>query len=362
MRIALVKPDHGVIGGFELVLREIGHWLRTQGHDLNVISVRADAAAETALGVRPSRELQRRAPEFVRHVTLVAAFRRLELADFDLVLSTQPPSYAVRHDRNLCLFYHHNRWFYDLADLARPADIVDDDALHVELTSIIRALDNHCFDEVKTFLVPSRTVEDRLIRFNGIERVMPFQAAAVSRPRGRRRSARRHILCVSRHEIPKRTELFVEASRFFGPWTAVCVGDGSRRIAIQESDTRRGGSVRFVAQASAEQLDELYTDAACVVAPAYDEDYGLTALEAMAYGVPIVVCSDGGGLTELVDDFGCGVVVSPEPEAIAEATRRIADDPAFADPLGAAGRSASRTFTWDRAFEQVSAAINDVTR
>jgi glycosyltransferase involved in cell wall biosynthesis len=177
-----------------------------------------------------------------------------------------------------------------------------------------------------------------------------------------RPGARQHILCVSRHEIPKRTELFIGAAKHFGQWAAVCVGDGSRRIPIQEIDARQGGSVCFITQASANQLDELYMDAACVVAPAYDEDYGLTALEAMAHGVPIVVCNDGGGLTELVEDAGCGFVVPAEPEAIAAATRRIAGEPDLAERLGAAGRSISQSFTWDRAFEQVRTAIDAVMR
>ena len=145
--------------------------------------------------------------------------------------------------------------------------------------------------------------------------------------RRRRPGGRRHVLCVSRHEFPKRTELFVEAAQHLDQWPAVCVGDGSRLASIRERARQADVSVRFVPHAPANELDDLYTDAACVVAPAFDEDYGLTALEAMAHGVPVVVCADGGGLTELVEDAGAGLVVPAEPEAIAEAARRIADDP-----------------------------------
>ncbi len=208
--------------------------------------------------------------------------------------------------------------------------------------------------------MPSRTVGDRLARFNGIERVLPFQAGAVFRPTRQRIGARRHVLCVSRHEFPKRTELFVDAARHLGGRPSVCVGDGSRRIAIEEADRREGGSVRFIAHAPVDELQDLYTDAACIVAPAYDEDYGLTALEAMAHGVPVVVCTDGGGLTELVAETGAGLIAAPEPEAIAEAARRIADDPGLAEALGSLGRTASQAFTWQRAFGQLQAAIDQV--
>ena len=360
MLIAVVKTDYGVIGGFELVLREVGRWLRAEGHDVVVVAVRADVAAESALGVRISRALRRRAPLFVRHVALVAAFRQLDLAGADLVLSTQPPSYAVRHERHLSLFYHHNRLFYDLAELAGPTGLVRDEALHARLCTVVRALDARCFGGVRTFLVPSRTVANRLQRFNGVERALPFQAGAVSRPAALRPGARRHVLCVSRHEFPKRTELFVEAAQHLDRWPAVCVGDGSCLAGIQERSHRAHGAIRFVPHAPVKELHELYTDAACVVAPAFDEDYGLTALEAMAHGVPVVVCADGGGLTELVEDAGAGLVVPAEPEAIAEAARRIADDADLAEHLGTAGLSASKTFTWQRAFEQLRAAIHQV--
>jgi glycosyltransferase involved in cell wall biosynthesis len=363
MRVAIVKTDYGVIGGFELVLREVGRWLRARGHDVVVVAVRDDQP-----GLGASRELRRRAPEFVRHVNLVAAFRQLDLADADLVLSTQPPSYAVPHPRQLSLFYHHNRLFYDLADLAGPEGLLHDAALHAELCPVVRALDDECFAGVRAFLVPSRTVADRLRRFNGVERVLPFHAGAAVRPfdsgagahavaAPRRPGARRHILCVSRHEFPKRTELFVDAAQHLDRWPAICVGDGSRLAGLHE---RARGAVQFVPHAPLHELHELYADAACVVAPAFSEDYGLTALEAMAHGAPVVVCADGGGLTELVADAGAGLVVPPEPQAIADAARRIAGEPDLAEQFGAAGLAASRAFTWDRAFEQLRVAIDQV--
>ena len=45
-------------------------------------------------------------------------------------------------------------------------------------------------------------------------------------------------------------------------------------------------------------LARLYREAPCVVAPALDEDYGLTAIEAMRSRPPVIVCRDGGGLAE----------------------------------------------------------------
>lgn len=75
------------------------------------------------------------------------------------------------------------------------------------------------------------------------------------------------------------------------------------------------------------RLDQLYRRAGCVVAPAYREDYGLTVLEAHARARPVIVCRDGGGLVDLVDDGVTGLVVEPTGRAIADAIAELRDDP-----------------------------------
>ncbi len=76
-----------------------------------------------------------------------------------------------------------------------------------------------------------------------------------------------------------------------------------------DPETIDAGVVRFAGQVSAEELDRLYRGALCIVSPAYLEDYGLTAIEAMVYGKPLVVCSDGGNLVNFVEDGVNGFVV-----------------------------------------------------
>ncbi len=111
---------------------------------------------------------------------------------------------------------------------------------------------------------------------------------------------------------------------------------------------------------SAADLVARYRDCSCVVAPAYLEDYGLTALEGMAFGKPVIVCRDGGYLAHLVADGVNGLVVDPTPHALAGAIRRIHEDPAWAQELGEAGRAIAAEFTWDRALAELDAGIEQV--
>jgi glycosyltransferase involved in cell wall biosynthesis len=75
------------------------------------------------------------------------------------------------------------------------------------------------------------------------------------------------------------------------------------------------------------------------VLPSWIEGMPIVALEAMAYGKP-VVATPVGGTAEVVVDGETGALVPPrDPRALAAAIRPLLDDPALAKRLGAAGRA-----------------------
>ncbi len=87
------------------------------------------------------------------------------------------------------------------------------------------------------------------------------------------------------------------------------------------------------------ELLELYGASSIVVTPAlWNEPFGLTAVEAMALGRP-VVAYDSGGLPEIVEDGVTGFVV-PKGRVgeLRRAVERLLDDEPQARRMGAAGR------------------------
>jgi glycosyltransferase involved in cell wall biosynthesis len=110
-------------------------------------------------------------------------------------------------------------------------------------------------------------------------------------------------------------------------------------------------NVDFAGRVGDAELAARYAAAPCVVAPAYQEDYGLTAIEAMAQAKPVVVCRDGGGLTELVHHERTGLVVEPTPHAIAAAVERLCEDRDLAAQLGANARDRAAELSWAQAAD-----------
>jgi glycosyltransferase involved in cell wall biosynthesis len=82
-----------------------------------------------------------------------------------------------------------------------------------------------------------------------------------------------------------------------------------------------------------ELRDTLSRALALVYAPRL-EPFGLAPLEANACGLPAIAVAEG-GVRETVEDGVNGILVEPEPPAMARAIERLRDDPALAQRLGA---------------------------
>lgn len=110
------------------------------------------------------------------------------------------------------------------------------------------------------------------------------------------------------------------------------------------ADLPGGGRVVRLRDVDDDVLAGLMAEAAAFCLPSLYEGFGLTALEAMACGAPVVV-SDRGALPEVVGE--AGLVVQPTPAAIRDALRRLLVDPELTTRLGQAGAERARSFTWD---------------
>jgi len=107
-------------------------------------------------------------------------------------------------------------------------------------------------------------------------------------------------------------------------------------------------------------LAALYAGAECLLHAAFLEGFGLTALEALAAGTPVVGYG-GGAVAEVVGDAGL-LVPSGEEDALANALVRFLEDDAVRSGLRARARPRSRAFSWDRAASETLAVYRNVAR
>ena len=118
-----------------------------------------------------------------------------------------------------------------------------------------------------------------------------------------------------------------------------------------------GGHVDWAPYAEAAALPDLYRRARVLLLPSLYEGFGLTALEAMACGTPVIT-SNVSSLPEVVGE--AAVLVDPRDTAgLAEAMARVFTDDALAGDLTIRGLSRAKLFSWETTGRVVQAALRD---
>ncbi len=162
------------------------------------------------------------------------------------------------------------------------------------------------------------------------------------------------VLMVGRAEHEKGAQVAIAAMgllRKHSPTARlVLVGAGSQAGALAEqvAQARLSAQVTMAGKVTGEDLVDLLAAAQVALVPSLYEPFGIVALEAMAAGTPLV-CSDAGGLPEVVRDGHTGLVVpADDPAALALAIQRLLASPALVERLSRAAADDVRLrFTWD---------------
>ncbi|MFD4994016.1 glycosyltransferase family 4 protein [Cellulosimicrobium cellulans] len=167
------------------------------------------------------------------------------------------------------------------------------------------------------------------------------------RPDGPRATERDAVvLVVQRLEAEKRTDLALEAFAASGlggrGWRLEVAGDGAQRTALEDLSRSLGiaGVTSFLG--ARDDVDVLLGRAGLLVAPCPVEGLGLSVLEAMASGLPVVASAAGGHRETLGGIDPLTLYPAQDAVAAGRALVALATDPARRDACAAAGRAAQR--------------------
>lgn len=108
-----------------------------------------------------------------------------------------------------------------------------------------------------------------------------------------------------------------------------------------------------------EALGALYAGAECLLHAAWLEGFGLTALEALAAGTPVVGYR-AGAVAEVVGDAGL-LVDDRDPDALGEALLAVLYGDALRAELRARAKPRAARFSWDRAADDTFAVYRSLT-
>ena len=144
------------------------------------------------------------------------------------------------------------------------------------------------------------------------------------------------VLMLQRLDSEKAPEVGIRAWSASGlghhGWRLLVAGGGDLRGSLAQlaHDLGIDDSVEFLGQVTA--TDDLLARASVFLAPAPEEPFGLSVVEAMAHGIPVVAARGGGHLETVADS---GVLFTPDdPKAAGEALAELGAEPAHASADG----------------------------
>jgi len=134
-------------------------------------------------------------------------------------------------------------------------------------------------------------------------------------------------------------------------------GVGAEAFRRQVETLAIANRVHWLGYVPDRDLPGLFAGAVAFVFPSLYEGFGMPVLEAMAWETPIVA-SNTSSLPEVVGD--AGLLVSPyDVVALAEAMRRLLDDPLTRETLVERGRRRVSEFSWERCADAVERVFDE---
>lgn len=156
-----------------------------------------------------------------------------------------------------------------------------------------------------------------------------------------------------------------EAKGFQDAWKALCIV--KKRIpdfCVNAFGTYRNPGfpdwVHYTRRATQDQLRSIYNRSEVMVCASRNEGFGLTGLEALACGCPLVSTNYIGVHEYAVDEKNALLSPVNDPEKLAENIFRILKDTNLRLSLGSAGEKTAQSTSWSNAIESFISILNSL--
>ncbi|MBP9822044.1 MAG: glycosyltransferase [Candidatus Pacebacteria bacterium] len=273
------------------------------------------------------------------------AVESFDLSEFEKVLSSSAvfskglilkPS-----TKHICYCYSPTRMLWDWhAEYAKGKEL---SIFGILYQHFLRLWDRASADRVDQFVAISQVVQSRIKKYYRKDSVVIYpgiasleQGGAIgsrraenerkiqqdfdASPRGlsSRFSSQDYYLIVSRLHAYKNIDIAIEAFNKLN-FPLVVIGDGPDRKRLEHM---AGPRVTFLGEQDDSAVAEAYAHCRAFIMP-QEEDFGLTPIEAMSFGKPVVALRKGGATETLREGQTGEFFDDPIPEALADAVRRL---------------------------------------
>jgi glycosyltransferase involved in cell wall biosynthesis len=288
--------------------------------------------------------------------------RTLQLSNADRVIGLKFPAYLIPHHNKVLWVLHQYRQAYDLRD--RGESNIPATPAGEKICELVRRADAEVFSGCRSIFTLSKTTQERLKRYNGVEASVMTQP--LNYPElfsncgdggylfagGRINPGKRQHLLVEAMAATKSGAKLIVAGPPDTPDDANRLQEMVRRLKLEDRVTLDLGYHPM------EKIADYVNHArVCASIPVDEDCLAYVTMEAASASKPIIALTDSGGVLQLVLDRETGCVASPNPKSIAEAIDLLFSDPGRSAQWGRAARKLWDSFelTWPKTIEKLLA-------
>jgi glycosyltransferase involved in cell wall biosynthesis len=274
-------------------------------------------------------------------------------AKIDLVITTKFTTFLAEHPCKIAWVFHQHREVYDLfgSEYCSFTNSLE----HNEIKETIHSLDTKALSECRDRFTISRTVADRLLKFNQLD-ATPLYPPPPHAGRYRFDSLGDFLLFAGRLDRLKRVDLLIEAlARSASEVRLKIAGRGPLEASLRELAEVRGVSSRvdFLGFVEDDELLTLLATARAAIYTPVNEDYGYVTLEAFLSGKTLITTNDTGGVLEFATRES-GFIACPTPASLGAAmTEAWNTPPARLKEMAEVGRRKVAPIQWDAVIETI---------
>jgi glycosyltransferase involved in cell wall biosynthesis len=295
-------------------------------------------------------------------------WRNFDLSDCDLVI-TSCSWYITRgfkvSPKTKVIAYCHTppRWLYGYETSVGLTKYLPVKIYAAIVGHFLRMYDFKSAQPIKYWIANSKNVEGRIKKFYRKESVVIYPPVDVEK-----------IQEVSSQKLvvgKNKEQYFLIASRLVGAKGLESAAKAFKNLKYKLkisgeahgfSDVEKslkelsGGNIELLGRVNDEDLYKLYSGAKGFIALARDEDFGMTVVEAMAAGTP-VIAFNGGGFKESVVSGVTGILIEDTDEkTIAEAVKKLVKTKWDKTKI----QNQARKFSKDRFIKEMDKFVNNL--
>lgn len=257
------------------------------------------------------------------------AFKSLNLSEYDVVIVSQTGAYfpnLVKKGKAKLYSYTHTppRYLYGYKT-ARDWRKHKIFALCAEIANhILRIIDFYSSKNVDQFIANSQEVANRIKKFYRQDAVVIYPPVDIPPLKKESKNKKSYYLAGGRLARAKGIDVIVDAFinneenlKIFGK------GFAGFSDELKEQSRVAGSRIEFVGEVSDEEKLQLMMNAKAYIFASYDEDFGITPVEAMGMGIPVIAYKSG-GVQETVIEGKTGLFYTPNtPEKLNEIIKKL---------------------------------------